>query len=198
MYSFISGKVAYVDDDAVVIDCGGVGYEIKTTTKTLEKAASVSDMLLYTVLNVREDEMTLYGFESQRDKKMYLKLTSISGVGPKAALAILSEMDCSQVASAVISDNQKAFSKVNGIGPKTAGRIVLELKDKIDYQDALGASSQQGSVQPDFDIAQKEAVEALERLGYSKFDAVNAVKNVSSLADTAEDMILMALKNLAM
>lgn len=200
MYSFIRGQIAYIEENAVDLDVNGVGYHINTTARVVEEAASsMEEMMLYTVLIVKEDEMTLYGFPTRQEKSMFEKLIAISGVGPKAAMSILSTMTVQDVATALLSQDTKAFSKVNGIGSKIAGRIVLELKDRVDLVDALGGEPSapvtvaNGAVTPE-----TEAAEALMGLGYSRAEAVAAVAAVSALGDTAEELTLMALKRLAM
>lgn len=197
MYSFIRGKIAYTEQNAVILDVNGVGYHIFTTTRMTEAAAELAELQLYTILNVKEGEMSLYGFPTRQEKAMFEKLIAISGVGPKAALSILSAMTVQDIATALLSQDTKAFSKVNGIGPKTAGRIVLELKDKVDISDAISgevpAAAVSGAVTPE-----TEAAEALMGLGIPKAEAAAAVAAVSALGDTAEELTLMALKRLAM
>ena len=201
MYSFIRGKIAYIEETAVDLDVNGVGYHINTPTRTAEAAASLTELLRYTVLIVKEDEMSLYGFETRQEKSMFEKLISISGVGPKAAQSILSGMTVQDIATALLSQDAKAFSRVNGIGPKTAGRIILELKDRVDIADAIGSpkgGTVSAAVPAGAETPQTEAIEALMGLGYSKAEAVSAVNAVTALGDTAEELTLMALKRLAM
>ena len=195
MYSFLRGKVAFIDGGAVALDVAGVGYKVYTTGRTLEAAAEAQDMLFYTLLIVKEDDMSIYGFETKQEKSMFERLISVSGVGPKAGLAILSQMTIGEIAQALLTADTRAFSRVNGIGPKTAGRIVLELKDKVNIEDAVFAPEQLGTGGA---TPQGEAVEALMGIGYTKAEAVGAVNAVSALADTAEDITLLALKRLAM
>ena len=201
MYSFIRGKIAYIEENAVDLDVNGVGYHINTPSRTAEEAASLTEMLLYTVLIVKEDEMSLYGFETRQEKSMFEKLISISGVGPKAAQSILSGMTVQDIATALLAQDAKAFSRVNGIGPKTAGRIILELKDRVDISDAIGSPENtkvSAAVSAGAETPQTEAIEALMGLGYTKAEAVSAVNAVTALGDTAEELTLMALKRLAM
>lgn len=194
MYSFLRGKIAFIENLSVALDVSGVGFKVYTTARTLDSCAEKTDMLFYTHLVVKEDDISIYGFETRQEKMMFEKLISVSGVGPKAALAILSQMTIGDIGQALLVGDAKAFSKVNGIGPKTAARIILELKDKIDIEDVICADN----VVPSGVTAESEAVEALMGIGYTKAEAVNAVKAVSSLADTAEDLTLLALKRLAM
>lgn len=187
MYAYIEGKLSYTGDNFAVIDCGGVGYLVSTTPKVISSGTIGQTLRLYTHLVVKEDDMSLYGFETSEDHAMFLRLISISGIGPKVGLAVLSAMSANEIASAVLSGDAKAFSRVNGVGGKTAERIVLELKDK--KLSVIGTSYSANPV--------NEAIEALIGLGYRASDASAAVSSVSALADSAEDLMLLALKKLA-
>ncbi len=195
MYSFLKGRVAYTDGGAVAIDVNGVGYEVFCTTRLLESVSEDEERTLYTHLAVKEDALTLYGFESRQEKAMFERMISISGIGPKAALSILSAMTIGEIAQAILISDVKAFSRVNGIGAKTAGRLVLELKDKVTVDDA--ATVLPGGA-PYAASPESEAVDALMGLGYTRAAASAAVTAVQPLADTAEELTLMALKRLAM
>lgn len=193
MYAFINGIVSGSFANFIVLDCNGVGYKLFTHKRLLNMAVDGERLKLYTYLVVREDELSLYGFETLEEKDIFEKLISVSGIGPKAGINILSDMDYSQIVHAILSSDTTAFSRVSGIGKKSAERIVVDLKDKIDAKAELGitpSSNKATTNQLD------EAVEALISLGYQKNVAVDAVKAVSSLADTAEELILMALKRM--
>ena len=194
MYAFIRGKIALIGEQHLALDVSGVGYKISVTQRFLQQAKLGEEVVLYTHLIVREDDLSLYGFATEQEKNMFERLIGISGVGPKAGMAILSSMTLNDIATAILSADARAFSKVNGIGPKTAGRIVLELKDKIDVSEAVGgeilASAESTPV--------AEAMEALISLGYEKREAVSAVSAVKDLADSAEDLTRMALKRLSL
>ena len=194
MYAFIRGKIALIGEQHLALDVSGVGYKISVTQRFLQQAKLGEEVVLYTHLIVREDDLSLYGFATEQEKNMFERLIGISGVGPKAGMAILSSMTLNDIATAILSADARAFSKVNGIGPKTAGRIVLELKDKIDVSEAVGgeilASAESAPV--------AEAMEALISLGYEKSEAVSAVSAVKDLADSAEDLTRMALKRLSL
>lgn len=194
MYAFIRGKIALIGEQHLALDVSGVGYKISVTQRFLQQAKLGEEVVLYTHLIVREDDLSLYGFATEQEKNMFERLIGISGVGPKAGMAILSSMTLNDIATAILSADARAFSKVNGIGPKTAGRIVLELKDKIDVSEAVGgeilASAESTPV--------AEAMEALISLGYEKSEAVSAVSAVKDLADSAEDLTRMALKRLSL
>ena len=192
MYAFISGTLAATTLSYAVIDNGGIGYKIFATKRFLETTPVGDEVKLYTYLIVREDEFSLYGFETEDDQRMFERLIGVSGVGPKSALGILSEMDASQIANAVVSGDRGSFTKVSGIGPKAAERIILDLKDKIDISEVVGQTGGKN----DSRGAMSEAIEALVSLGYSRMQAVNAVKSVSALGNTTEELVLYALKAL--
>lgn len=195
MYEFIRGKVAVIGENYLALEAGGIGYKIYGTQRFLQQAKEGRETTAYTYLVVREDELSLYGFKSMGERDMFLKLISVSGVGPKAGLAILSTLTTEEIARAVIAADQKAFSRVSGVGPKTAARIVLELKDKVEVGDAVmsGVLEEAGGA-----TAVSDAVEALIGLGYQKAEALSAVSAVRELADTTEELTLLALKRLGM
>jgi Holliday junction DNA helicase RuvA len=191
MYAYISGRAAQIGANHVVVDAGGIGYLIYTNSFSAGSFAVGEEARLYTHLIVREDELSLYGFATGEEKAMFEKLISISGIGPKVALSILSTLKVADIAAAAVSANAAAFETVSGVGKKTAQRLVLELKEKVDVSDAVGAAI--GGVSN----AVEEAVTALINLGYQRAEAVTAVSAVKNLGDTAEDLVLLALKRLA-
>ena len=192
MYAYLRGTLAVRGRDFVALDCGGVGYKIFVTEGYLQACKIGEEATLYTHLVVREEELSLYGFSSEAEKEMFEKLIGVSGVGPKAGRAILSEMPAREVAAAIFSADARAFSKVSGIGPKTAGKIVLELKDKIKAQAVVLSKEEDTAV----NTAVGDAIAALVSLGYAKAEATSAVSDVSSLADTAEELILLAIQRI--
>ena len=192
MYAYISGKAAQIGANYIVIDAGGIGYLIYTNSFSAGSFAVGEDARLYTHLIVREDELSLYGFAAPEEKTMFEKLISISGIGPKVALSILSTLKIADIAAAAVSGNAAAFETVSGVGKKTAQRLVLELKEKVEISDTVGAGMG-GGIQN----AVEEAVAALTNLGYQRLEAVAAVSAVKSLGDTAEELVLLALKRLS-
>lgn len=198
MYAYLKGTLAYYRDSYAVLDVGGVGYLVGVSPRVSDTVKAGDVVQLFTYQAVREDGMYLYGFLTDQERIMFEKLISISGVGPKAAMSVLSAMDLSSLAAALLSSDGRAFSRVPGIGPKTAGRIILELKDKVDVQDILGTTL----VAAGSDLVQAgaagEAMEALISLGYARNEAAQAVAAVRDLADTTEELTLMALKRLSM
>lgn len=197
MYYYIKGTVAAKGEGYVVIDAAGVGYMIYTPT--LEKAPGIgSETVIYTYLNVREDVMELYGFVTEEEKKLFLQLISVSGVGPKAGLAILSAASPAQIMMSIISGDTKVLTKAQGVGPKAAKRIILELKDKLDPA-ALGIDGDEGIVtdapaEPIMD-SKAEAMSALVVLGYSAADARSALTSLDGQL-SVEELIKKALAKL--
>lgn len=198
MIATIKGNVIFTGTSHIVVECGGIGYQIFVTNEVLEKASVGSLIQLYTYLQVKEDGLALFGFSSPDEKRLFEQLLAVSGVGPKGAIAILSFLGTDQLRFAVVSSDAKQISKTPGIGTKTAQKIILELKDKVNLEDALreipvSKSSATAALSP----AGTDAVMALTALGYSEAEAVGAVKQLGAPADADSDMILkLALKKL--
>lgn len=195
----LSGKVVHKTLDAVVISCGGVGYLVQVPATVAGNLPGVGgDATVYTVMNVTENDVSLYGFETETQRSCYQLLTSVSGVGPKAALAILSVMPPERVALAASSGDHKAFTAANGVGPKLAQRITLELKDKFGKGIALeGVSMAEVSAaagKPAGGSAQ--AIEALVALGYSQSEAALVVAKIDPSLPV-EEIIKQALRSIA-
>ena len=198
MFYSITGGVAFVDESSVALDCGGVAFRLFATQQTLKKCSVPGDVVtLYTHLNVREDALDLFGFYDKNELECFKLLTAVSGVGPKAALAILSQLTPDRLAVCVAGGDVKAITAAQGVGPKLAQRVVLELKGKLEgFADsaALGdiAAAQKATVS----YAGEDAVNALVMLGYSRAQASIAVGKLDANLST-EDMIKQALKTLA-
>lgn len=192
MYYYIKGKLVLRQESFVVLDCGGVGYKLYTSETTKNALKEGADATLYTYLHVREDVFDLYGFFSHDELNMFLQLLSVSGVGPKAALAILSVMTPNAVALAVITNDAKALTKAAGVGAKMAQRIILELKDKLKKAEILPENIAE---EISINDTQSEAVSALMVLGYSQNDAKSAVAKTDASLST-EEIVKLALKNL--
>lgn len=193
----VSGKLIHTEPELAVVECGGVGYGCKTTFNTLQKIAGESEVMLYTYLSVREDAAELYGFADREELKCFRLLISVSGVGPKAALSILSVMNTQQFALCVATADSKALTKVKGIGAKTAQRIILELKDKLAGEtiSVRGQSAQPAAVSAaGSNIA--EAVTALEVLGYTEGEALSVLSKLDP-ALPVEELIKKSLIGLA-
>lgn len=192
----LTGKLIHYEPDLAVIECGGVGYACHTTLATISKIGGEKEVTLYTSLSVREDDVSLYGFATLEEKHAYELLTSVSGVGPKAGLAILSVCDPQQFALAVATGDSKLFTQAKGVGPKVAQRIVLELKDKVSKEQVL--LGENNGV--DFTEAQSgnsgEAMSALVVLGYSQSEATSIIAKIDQSLPV-EEIIKQALKGLA-
>lgn len=196
MYYYIKGKLTYKGDNYIVIDANGVGYMIFTSVNSIENSGDLgSDITMYTYLSVREDAMDLYGFLTIDEKDMYLKLLSVSGVGPKAALSVLSVLPPSKLTAAIITGDAKTITKAQGVGVKVAQRIILELKDKVDV-DVIDDSDTGEKIElmPVTDN-KAEALSALVVLGYSSNDAQQVLSKLNSDLST-EELIRKALANL--
>ena len=192
MYYYIKGTYITRGENYAVIDNNGIGYKIFTSEKALEQISkTVGEVTLYTYLYVRDDIMDLYGFTANEEIGMFLKLLSVSGVGPKAALSIMSVASVERLALAIVTGDTKTITKAAGVGPKVAQRVILELKDKIKTNEAIDS----GSIQ-DIDTGdiKTEAVSALVVLGYSQQEANNAVSK--SNGENVEDLVKEALKKL--
>ena len=196
MYAHIEGVVAEKTTDSIVLDANGVGYLLQVSGATLSVAPPVGErMKLYCVLSVREDAMELFGFYSREEKQMYERLRGVTGVGSRTALQILSAMSVRDLSIALVTGDSAALTRVPGIGKKTAQRLVLELKDKVDDEALTGsgaravASSRQNS-------AESEAIAALISLGYASSEAAQAVSRVAGQTDKPDELIFLALKGM--
>lgn len=204
MYAYIKGTLAEVGEDAVIVEAGGIGYNIRVSTTTAELLPALgSEVKIYTYTLVREDTFALFGFLTRDDLEIFKRLITVGGIGPKGGLAILSVMSADDLRFAVMAGDAKAISKAPGIGAKTAERVILELRDKISLEDTLkglggpvnvaAASGASGSD----NLIKREAIEALVALGYSASDATAAVKKVEITEDaTSETILKLALKHI--
>lgn len=194
----VRGKLIHTEAELAVVECGGVGYACRTTFNTLQRIAGDEQVTLYTYLSVREDAVELYGFAEREELKCFKLLISISGVGPKAALSILSGMNTQRFALCVATGDAKALTQVKGIGTKTAQRIVLELKDKLAGETisvrGTNGMAQGSAAVPGSNIA--EAVTALEVLGYTEGEALSVLGKLDP-ALPVEELIKKALVGLA-
>lgn len=198
MFYYVNGTVAHLAPYLAVIDCGGVGYACRTTNNTLARLKKGETARLYTYLNVREDAMELYGFYSENELNCFQLLIGVSGVGPKAALSILSSSTPETLAMSIITGDEKALTVAPGIGKKIAQRVILELKDKLAKgQIAPGGESYGGTgvtVIPE--NKSSEAAAALAVLGYSTAEINIALKGIDLEALSLEEIIKQALKKM--
>ncbi len=200
MYYSITGKVIFYEEGKVVLENNGIAYELGVSANTLSVFAKKGEIVTaYTYLKVAEDEMSLYGFYSKEEKAMFINLISVSGVGPKTALQILSGIDLQRLAIAIVNGDSKTLSKVKGLGKKTAERIILELKEKIAQvgggDDGDSFFGLLGGEDNSKDEVVNDAVLALVSLGIPKTDAVKAVAVARSKTDKLENIITLALRS---
>ncbi len=198
MISFIKGELVSVKEDKIIVEAGGIGYNIFVPTSLLPNLPQTgSEVKIYTYLNVREDAMNLFGFLNEDDLDMYKMLLGVNGVGPKAALGVLSNISANDLRIAIVSDDAKTIAKAPGLGNKTAQKIILELKSKIDLEAALGNIESDASIPANInDDDRNEAVQALTALGYSASESMKAVRNVPMDVEGADAILKQALKNL--
>ena len=206
MISYIKGPLTAIEEDVIVVEAGGVGMGIHVPLSVLDRLPGIGrEVTVYTYFHVREDAMSLYGFLNRQDREMFRQLIGVNGVGPKAALGILSTMTPDDLRMAIVTGDAKAISRAPGIGPKTAQRLILDLKDKVSMEEVLGnlalpsdggASAALGTI--GMGEAAKEAVQALVALGYSNMEANKAVKQVEVTETmTAEDVLKASLRYLS-
>ena len=205
MFYYISGKLALLDPAFAVVDAGGVGYKLTvslTTFSFLSRRSNEKDnVTLYTHMAVREDGVELYGFCSNEELDAFKLLITVSGVGPKAAMSILSQMNPRDLSMAICSENSKAIAKANGVGPKTAARIVLELKDKlskapIGNTDNGFEAISSANATATFSNKLSDAQDALMALGYTRNEAQSVLKTIDAEKYELDDIIRLALKKI--
>jgi len=189
MISYLRGKIRVKDEKFLVLDVAGVGYQIFVSPLTLEEIKDKEEIELFTYLYLREDSMELYGFLTNEEREFFVQLLTVSGVGPKGALGVLSIAKLDNVKKAIIHGDPAILTKVSGIGKKTAERIIIELKNKIDVS---GLSEE---INPsEIEIEESNAIDALVKLGYSASEARDALKAVDKSIVGVENRIKEALK----
>ena len=203
MIAYLKGEVVEIEEEKLILECGDIGYNISMPASALDGTLRPGqEVKIHTHLHVREDAMQLYGFLTRDDLKMFRMLLGVSGIGPKAALGILSGLSADELRFAVLSDDIKTISRAPGVGKKTAQKMILELKDKLDLQEAFDIKTmhvQEASQAETGDLvdAKKEAVQALTALGYSGSEALRAVKQVDVSPDmNVEEILKQALKKM--
>ena len=200
MISYIRGELAVVENDGIVVEAGGVGYHIFVPLSVLEELPPTgAEVRIHTHFQVREDAMQLYGFLTRDDLQVFRLLLGVSGIGPKGALGILSAMTPDDLRFAVLSGDAKAIARAPGIGNKTAQKVILELKDKVDLEDAFEKKTEHvacGRKMAASDAA-GDAVQALVALGYSSSEAMKAVRSIEDAAEMdTESLLKAALKKM--
>ena len=201
MIAYIRGTVTDLTETSAVLEANGIGYEIYLPANNMDRLHTGEEVKIHTYFHVREDAMQLYGFLTKDDLRMFRLLLNVNGIGPKAALGILSGIRADDLRFAVLSDDIRTISKIPGIGKKTAQKLILELKDKLDFQEVidqkLSNSTETPAVTTDLRNGHQEAVEALVALGYSSTEALRAVRQVTDMDPSdVEGVLKAALKNL--
>ncbi|MDU2598481.1 MULTISPECIES: Holliday junction branch migration protein RuvA [Anaerococcus] len=194
MISYIIGDVRVINEEDFIIENNNIGYQIKSSLSTLAQIELNNEYKIYTSLQVREDDMSLYGFFSKDELEMFLLLTSVSSIGPKNAITILSSLGVEEIKLAIANNDIDALIKAKGVGKKTASRIILELMDKVKL---MPMSNKKSTISPlpkneDLDVAK----EALQNLGYAQNDIANVLNELKDMDLSLEDLIKESLKRL--
>lgn len=195
MIAYLKGKLVIKSVDYIVIDVQGIGYKVYMSKTAIDKLEEEKEIKVYTYLKVREDDISLFGFNTLEELHMFELLISVGGIGAKSAIAILSNITPSKFALAVITSDVNTLKKLQGIGPKTAQRIILELKDKIKTEEAI--ENQENTIKQEEEIQEdmEELIQALQVLGYRRYEINNILPKIKE--ETLEDRIKEALKYLA-
>lgn len=197
MLAYIKGTITEIRTDEIIVETGGVGFSVFTSSQATAKLTKSQQATIFTHLNVREDDMSLFGFLTREERSVFRMLINVSGVGPKSALSILSCLSVDELRMAVLADDYKAIAKANGIGPKTAQRLIIELRDKFHLEDALDGYEENALDASEPEDLVSEVAMALSGLGYSNVEALRAIKKVPNREGmTVEQLLKAALKNI--
>ena len=198
MYAYLDGTVAEKKQNELILDVMGVGWQLSCSMNTLQNVPPIGERVkVYTLLLVREDAMELFGFYCREEKQMFIRLTSVSGIGPRTAMGILSSMPLRDLQLAILTGDITALSRAPGVGKKTAQRIALELKERVSPEEmaASGVTVTVDSAVPEDGVS--EAIMALQSLGYSASEAAKAVSAVKGQSAQADELIRLALRSMA-
>ena len=197
MISYVKGELAVVYEDKIVVETGGIGYGIYMPGKSIGMLPNIGSIVkIHTYLNVREDAMQLFGFLTKDDLEVFRLLISVSGIGPKGGLAVLSALSADELRFAIMAGDAKAICAAPGIGKKTAERLIIELKDKLKLEDMIERDEVSVDMRPANDDAQAEAIQALVALGYNSAESLRAVRSVNLPGASAEELLKEALKKM--
>ncbi len=207
MIAFIKGELSYIGVDTIIVETGGIGYEIRVPLTVMEELPELGEVVrIHTYLYVREDAVCLYGFTSKDDLDVFKLLITVNGIGPKVALGILGAISPDTLRFAVLSDDVKTIAKAPGIGAKTAGKLILELKDKLSLEDAFeqrlsktaDTKATESTGKDGIKTVRNDAVQALVALGYSSTDAMKAVRQIEITDDMdVEEVLKQSLKKMS-
>ncbi len=197
MISQIRGILQEQKEDRVVVETGGIGFEVRVPTTVISNLPPMNtETLLYTHMQMREDGVTLYGFETGEQREFFRLLLGVSGIGPKGALGILSVLSPNDLRFAILSDDAKTLAKAPGLGIKTAKKLILELKDRIDLDEVIETNTEKEEIYVRTS-AGDEVLEALVALGYSSSEALKAIRSLGDIGErSAEELIRLALKQM--
>lgn len=194
MLYYLNGTIAALQENLAVVDCGGVGFACHTTVYTLSGLKVGEKRMLYTHCNIREDAFDIYGFSTQQELGCFRSLIGVSGVGPKAALSILSALTPDQLVLAVMTGDEKSLTAANGVGKKMAQRVILELKDKMGAQEVSGSGQAPSAAMPASGSKTAEATAALATLGYSSAEIGAALKGIDVENLPLEEIVRQGLR----
>lgn len=198
MYAYFIGKITYMTADSVVLEVNNIGYNIKLSAQTIQNLGHLSgEVKLYTYTYVKEDALGLFGFLTREELELFKMMLTVNGIGPKGALSILSTLSVDTLRFAILSGDAKSIAKAPGVGAKSAERLIIDLKDKINAEDVftLNSSESNAVIVTQELPAKKEAIEALTALGYSATDALKAVNLITCTENTTvEEILKQALK----
>lgn len=199
MYSYISGKLASVTENGIVIDNHGIGYSVLVPATVFDRLPVMGqEIKIYTYLQVREDALVLFGFLRQEELDLFKLLITVNGIGPKGALAILSVLSAEDLRFAILSGDAKAISAAPGIGAKTAQRLILDLKDKIDFEQAMADRSAHAVASEPLSGVKSEVVQALTSLGYASADVLKAMQQMEIDEQVSvEELLKQTLRQMA-
>ena len=193
MYAYLKGRLTYKSPTMVYVESGGVGYALHISLNTYGKLEDLENVRLFTYLHVKEDDLSLYGFMEEEEKRLFELLISVSGIGSNTARIILSSMTPEEVVHAIVLDNDAAFKKVKGVGPKTAKRVILDLKDKLQKSDVALPTQKSSPV-----LVHEEALQALITLGFQKNKIQKVLQTIpASSTENLEEIIKIALQKLS-
>lgn len=198
MIGLITGKIEDIDGNNILINCGGIGFDIMVSQTTLSKLGNVGDeakVFTYLNFNSNNNEINLFGFATKEEKNMFLNLTTVGGIGPKTAISILGSINLYDLATSIASGDASVLAKVKGIGKKTAERIILELREKIESTAEFGKLAKEAD-NAELGQEQEYAINVLLTLGLERYQATKKVREVTENGDKAEDIVQKVLKNL--
>ena len=198
MFSYIQGRVEEINPEGIVLDHDGIGYEIGLPQSSLSQIRRQMQLRVYTYLQVRDDGFSLFGFLKREDLDLFKLLIGVGGIGPKGALSILGVLSVDQLRFAVAAGDDKTIAQAPGIGKKTAQRVILDLRDKIDFTQTLEAQLDSRASDSSSDDIRGEAILALNALGYSSAEALQAIRDLDISSMSVEDLIRAGLKELAL